>query len=74
MTSNEKITEVKKKRYNVYKRISCTVCYMISSQAVVRIRIRTRIRRMRMFLGLLDPDLDPLVRGFDPNPSVTKQK
>jgi hypothetical protein len=27
-------------------------------------------------LGLLDPDLDPLVRGFDPDPdpSVTKQK
>jgi hypothetical protein len=31
-----------------------------------------------MFLGLLDPDPDPLVRGMDLNPdpdaSITKQK
>jgi hypothetical protein len=27
-----------------------------------------------MFLGLLDPDLDLLVRGMDPDPSITKQK
>jgi hypothetical protein len=33
-----------------------------------------------MFLGLLDPDPDPLVRGMDPapapdlDPSITKQK
>ncbi len=26
-----------------------------------------RIRRIRMFLGLLDPDPDPLVRGTDPD-------
>jgi hypothetical protein len=25
-------------------------------------------RRIRMFLGLLDPDPDPLVRGMDPDP------
>jgi hypothetical protein len=39
-------------------------------QAVLRIRIR----RIRMFLGLLDPD--PLVRGVDPDPdpSINKQK
>ncbi len=49
--------------------------------------VRIRIRRIRMFLGLLDPDPlvrsmepDPLVRGMDPNPdpdpdpSVIKQK
>jgi hypothetical protein len=24
-----------------------------------------------MFLGLLDPDLDPLVRGMDPDPDPT---
>jgi hypothetical protein len=36
-------------------------------QAVLRIRIR-------MFLGLLDPDPDPLVRGMDPDPSFIKQK
>jgi hypothetical protein len=26
-----------------------------------------------MFLGLLDPDPDPLVRGTDPDPSIIKQ-
>ncbi len=26
-----------------------------------------------MFLGLLDPDPDPLVRSMDPDPSITKQ-
>ncbi len=47
-------------------------------QAVLRIRIR--IRRTRMFLGLLDPDPDLLVRGIDPDPAsdpypyITKQK
>jgi hypothetical protein len=46
-------------------------------KAVLRIRIR--IHRIHMFLGLLDPD--PLVRGMDPDsdpppdpdPSVIKQ-
>jgi hypothetical protein len=38
------------------------------------------IRRIRTFLGLLDPQQDPLVRGMDPNPdpapdpSIIKQK
>jgi hypothetical protein len=27
-----------------------------------------------MFLGLLDPDPDPLVRVIDPDPSITNQK
>jgi hypothetical protein len=42
------------------------------NQAVLRIWIRIRIRRIRKFLGLLDPD--PLVRGMDPDPSVTNKK
>jgi hypothetical protein len=42
----------------------------VIQQPVLRIRIR--IRRVRMFLGLLDPD--PLVRGVDPDPSIIKQK
>jgi hypothetical protein len=29
-----------------------------------------RNRRMRMILGLLDPDPDLLVRGMDPDPSL----
>jgi hypothetical protein len=38
--------------------------------------LRIRIRRIPMFLGLLDPDPDPLVRGLDPDPdgSIIKQK
>jgi hypothetical protein len=38
------------------------------------LRIRIRVSRIRMFLGLLDPDPDPLVRGMDPDPSNIKQK
>ncbi len=30
--------------------------------------VRIRIHRIHMFLGLLDPDPDPLVRGMDPDP------
>jgi hypothetical protein len=38
--------------------------------------MRIRIRRIHVFLSLLDPDTDPLVRGMDPDqdPSITKQK
>ncbi len=35
---------------------------------------RIRIHRIHMFLGLKDPDPDPLVRGMDPDPSIIKQK
>ncbi len=37
--------------------------------------LRNRIHRIHMFLGLLDPDADPLVRGLDPapDPSIIKQ-
>jgi hypothetical protein len=46
------------------------------------LRNRIRIHRIHMFLGLMDPDPDPLVRGMDPDPaldpdpgpSVIKQK
>jgi hypothetical protein len=30
--------------------------------------LRIRIHRIHMFLGLLDTDPDPLVRGMDPDP------
>ncbi len=38
--------------------------------------LRIRIHRIHMFLGLLDPDPDPLVRGMDPDPdsSINMQK
>jgi hypothetical protein len=32
------------------------------------------VLRIRMFLGLQDPDPDPSVRGTDPDPSIIKQK
>ncbi len=48
----------------------------------IQIRIRIRIHRIHMFLGLLDPDPDPLVRclnqdpdpALDPDPSIIMQK
>jgi hypothetical protein len=47
-------------------------------RAVFRIRIQIRIHRIHMFLGLMDPDPVPLVRGMDPAPdpdsSIIKQK
>jgi hypothetical protein len=36
--------------------------------------VRNRTRMIHMFLGLTDPDLDLLVRGTDPDPSIIKQK
>jgi hypothetical protein len=38
--------------------------------------LRIRIHRIHMIFGLQDPDLDPLVRGIDPDldPSNIKQK
>jgi hypothetical protein len=32
--------------------------------------LRIRIHRIHMFLGLLDPDPDPLVRAMDPDPAL----
>jgi hypothetical protein len=32
------------------------------------LRIRIRIHRIHVFLGLQDPDTEPLVRGMDPDP------
>jgi hypothetical protein len=42
-------------------------------QAVLQIRLRIRIHRIHMVMGLLDPDPNPLVRGMDPDPSIIKQ-
>jgi hypothetical protein len=38
--------------------------------------LRIRIHRIHMFLGLQDPDPDPLVGGMDPapDPSIIMQK
>ncbi len=43
----------------------CVGARQVHLQLVLGIRIRNRIRK---FLGLPDPDLDPLVRGTDPAP------
>jgi hypothetical protein len=39
-------------------------------------RMRMRIHWIHMFLGLLDPDPDPLIRYMDPDPDpyIIKQK
>jgi hypothetical protein len=37
--------------------------------SVAVLGVRIWIRRFRMFLGLQDPDPDPLVRGTDPDPA-----
>ncbi len=43
-------------------------------RSVLATGLRIRIRRIRMFLGLLEPDQYPFVRGSDPDPSIIKQK
>ncbi len=34
------------------------------------LQIQIRIHRINVFLGLLGPDPDPLVRGMDPGPDL----
>ncbi len=36
--------------------------------------LRIRIHRIHVFLGLLDPDPDLLVRSMDPDPSIINSK
>jgi hypothetical protein len=50
-------------RTSLYLNTGCSYIHRETklSAAVLRIRFRIQIRRIRMFLGLLDPD--PLVRG-----------
>jgi hypothetical protein len=47
---------------------------VLTAELRIQIRIRIRIHRIHVFLGLLDPD--PLVRGMDPDldPSNIKKK
>jgi hypothetical protein len=35
--------------------------------------LRIQIHRIHVFLGFLDPDPDPLVRGMEPDPSISKK-
>jgi serine/threonine protein kinase len=44
----------------------------IDQAKIAVLRIRIRIRQIRMFLGLLNPD--PLVIGMAPDSSIIKQK
>jgi hypothetical protein len=55
----------------VFKDTVLTVCFKALSARSVAV-LRIRIRRIRMFFGLLDPD--PIVQGTDPDPSIIKQK
>ncbi len=46
-----------------------------SKRDVMKVDIPAVLRILtRMFLGFLDPNPDPLVRGTDPDPSINKQK
>jgi hypothetical protein len=47
-------------RFNIFRRLLIVLYLSV---------LRIRIRRIRMFLGLLDPD--PLVRGVDPDPNLS---
>jgi hypothetical protein len=50
--------------------------FLLLSVVRIRIRIRIRIHQIHMFLGVLDPDPESLVRGMDPDPdpSIIQQK
>ncbi len=61
-SSNEKID---KKRGKPVFVVVVKENHRVVEQAVLRIRIRIRIRGIHMFLGL--PDQDPLVRDMDPD-------
>jgi hypothetical protein len=52
----------------IWEYVNMNQTFFISFAAVFRIRIH----RIHMFWGLPDPD--PLVRGMDPDPSISKQK
>ncbi len=52
-----------------YFRVMYPYTYKYASfWTVLRIRIWIRIHWIHVFLGLQDPDPDPLVRGMDPDP------
>jgi hypothetical protein len=40
---------------------------LITAVLRIRSRIRIQILQIHVFLGLLDPDPDPLFRGMDPD-------
>ncbi len=63
-------TEIKEGAADEKKKQSSLVFLML--QPVLRIRIR--IRRIHMLLGLPDPHPDQLVKDMDPDPSIIKQK
>jgi hypothetical protein len=52
----------------------CKICEMFMALDLQTSVADLDPRRIRMFLGILDPDPDPLVRGTDPDPSIIKQK
>ncbi len=57
------------------------LCWQVSTLQYTRLLCRNflavfriRIHRNHMFLGLPDPNPDPLVRGMDPDPYIIMQK
>jgi hypothetical protein len=45
------------------------VCLVSASPQIFK-----AVLRIRMFLGLLDPDPDPLLQGTDPDPFINQAK
>ncbi len=66
------MVKAKKKEADIDKRIILSMAPRGKKKAVTVVqavfRIRIRIHRIHMFLGLPDPD--PLVRGMDPDPAL----
>jgi hypothetical protein len=62
---------LKREERGVCTLVHCSLATVMSCiDALVRIAVvGIRIRRIRMVLGLLDPDPDSLVRGTDPDPA-----
>jgi hypothetical protein len=56
-------------KFNVYKIGGVVLTAVLQIRVRIRIRIhRIWIHRIHVFLGILDPDPDQLVRGMDPDP------
>ncbi len=69
MIRREKDAQEEIDKDNLKKKAAQVISYLaVVSPPVLRIRIR--IHRIHVFLGLLDPDPDPLVTGSDPDPAL----
>ncbi len=64
-SQNAKSFLVKIQEENKKKKKKPIKCFDKDAKHLLQLVLRIRIRWIRMFLDLLDPDSDPLVRGMD---------